>query len=460
MWGALTGSGVQFRLSGYRAISGKNLTPVSPDIEISKGVFLPTTLPLSMITGVGLDARTEKRQSDNGTSNTSKGSSISLEDASIFLSSALGSHLAVFAEFPMYETKAWEFTPLGRADVNSNLPPGTRHVKFVAESPGFEVAKFWWNNLLGDSAPRDSVNLLAGITHLPLGYASGKVRLAVNQYLIYERRALDLISPKHVGDMLGASDESLFRIGEPQAMAEVNGMLTFGKPVTDIGKRDTFWAEYHLGVTNGSNGHADNNTDKDIYGRWVMRYMGQSLGFTGFHSSDQYDDNLRTFASQANAAGTGIMSGKQDSNSSSRVGIDFTLSLAPVGFPVWLENQYMSNKESNPTGFGKEFKWKGGFSQLNWQPNRNNIAYARYDTIKGDSFNDTAVRVNGFTGLTNSTPSEKDYILGWQRLVEQNVKFIAEYRHHTFEDKATSLAQPVPAKLTDDGFTMRMMFGF
>ena len=455
MWGALTGSGVQFRLSGYRAIAGKDLKPASPDMEISKGVFIPTTLPLSFITGVGYDSRTEKRQSDTGASASTKLSSLSLEDASIFMTSELGPHLSAFVEFPMYETKAWEFTPLGRADANT-AAGAPRHSNFTAESPAFEVAKFWWNNLLGDSAPRDSVNLLAGITHLPLGYASGKVRLSVNQYLIYERRALDLISPVNVAGMLGSADESAFRLGEPQVMAEVNGMLTFGKPVTDVGKRDTFWGEYHLGVTNGSNGHADNNSDKDIYGRWVMRYYNQTLGFTGFHSNDQYDDTMRQNASLANG---GIMkNAQQNANSSSRLGVDCTLSLAPAGIPVWLENQYMVNKEGSPTGFGKEFKWKGGFHQLNWQPSKTNIVYARYDWIKGDNINDTTVG-----GVTNSTPSENDYILGWQHLVEQNVKFIAEYRHHKFEDKAlggVGLIQTSPAKLSDDGFTVRVMFGF
>src|SRR5512141_1700961 len=57
MWGALNGAGVTFRLSGYRAINGKNLTPISEDVEIAKGVSIPTTLPLSFITGVGYDQR-------------------------------------------------------------------------------------------------------------------------------------------------------------------------------------------------------------------------------------------------------------------------------------------------------------------------------------------------------------------------------------------------------------------
>ncbi|MGB7541971.1 MAG: hypothetical protein WBM28_08150, partial [Burkholderiales bacterium] len=139
--------------------------------------------------------------------------------------------------------------------------------------------------------------------------------------------------------------------------------------------------------------------------------------------------------------------------------IDMTLSMLPLGVPVWLENQYMSNSESNPTGFNQAFKWRGGFHQLNWQISKTSITYARYDWIKGDAFNDTASIVNGVSGITMATPKEHDIVLGWQHLVEQNVKLVAEYRSHTFDDTATGPGVN-PARLTDNGFTMRVMFGF
>jgi hypothetical protein len=150
------------------------------------------------------------------------------------------------------------------------------------------------------------------------------------------------------------------------------------------------------------------------------------------------------------------MSGLQDPNKSSRLGIDFTLSLVPMGVPVWLENQYMSNNETNPTGFGREFKWKGGFDQINWQISKTAIAYARYDYLKGDTFNDTTVTMGAFTGITASTPKEHDFILGAQYLIEQNVKLVGEFRSHKFEDTIT----PTAAKLSDNGFTLRIMLGF
>jgi hypothetical protein len=120
MWGALNGAGITFRLSGYRAMFGKDLVPIeeNKDIRIpGVNVVLPSTLPLSFVTGVGFDQRTEKRTAFDGTKTTRGASSLALEDASIFLTSPIGEHFSAFVEFPMYETKAWEFTPTGQSEI-------------------------------------------------------------------------------------------------------------------------------------------------------------------------------------------------------------------------------------------------------------------------------------------------------------------------------------------------------
>jgi hypothetical protein len=459
VWGALNSGGVTFRLSGYRAINGRVLKPLSEDIELGNGsLTIPTTLPFSFVTGVGYDWRSEQRTNSSGVSSTQKASSLALEDASIFLTGSFGKHLSAFVEFPMYETKAWEFTPTGPAEANSapgSTATGGRQFQFPAENPTFEVAKFWWNDLV-ESAPPNSVNLLGGITHLPLAYPSGKVRLSVNQFLIYERRALDLISRNSVSAGIGASDETLFRLGEPQILLELNGILTFGSALTDTGKRETFWNEYHIGVSNGSNGKPDNNTTKDFYARYVMRWYNQTLGFFGYYSADTYDDAFRTNNAVGAPAGLGIMSGAQSQNKMGRTGLDFTLSAAPLGIPVSLDNQFMWNSESNPTGFGEEFKWRGGFDQLNWLLGRRDVLYARYDWIKGNAFDDRGSTANGQTGVTFSTPQEWDIVAGYQHLIEQNVKFIFELRRHEFRDTST----PTASKLADNGGTARVMIGF
>jgi hypothetical protein len=458
MWGALNGAGVTFRMSGYRAISGRDLTPVEKDVELAGGsLSLPKTFPFSILTGVGVDYRKEKREASNGSSTSRTGSTLALEDASLFLSSPLGKHLAVFVEFPMYFNEAWEFTPTGPAEANDTNAGGD--IKFKHEKEVFEVAKFWWNNLI-PGTPRDSINLLFGISHPWLASSPGKVRFSVNQYLIYERRALDLISPKFVtpdhGDNLLSEDQNgyLFRLSKPQVFFEVNGMLAPGKAITDVSKRDTFWIEYHLGVANGSNDHTDNNSTKDFYGRFAARYYGQSFGVFAYHSSDTYDDTLRNDAFIGNG---GILSARQASNDMIRVGPDINLSLAPLGIPVWIENQYMYNRESDPTGFGKEFKWQGGYHQLNWQITNKAVMYDRYDWVSGKPYDDTTTTVLGVTGVTKAHPREWAVVSGLQYLILPNLKLIGEYRHHEFEDSAST---PNPARLKDDGFTVRAMIAF
>lgn len=465
-WGGLTPPGLTFKLSGYRAMNGRDLRPLSSEIEINKDLSLPGSLPLSFITGVGLEHRSETRTASVGTGPEarSSGTSLALEDASVFLSSSMGKHFAYFIEFPMYETKAWEFTPTGNYEARYNTNP-PRQIKFAAEIPSFEVAKFFWNNVFGGSAPRDSMNLLAGITHPPLAYSPGKVRLSVNQYLVYERTGLDLISPRKVDDVVGGDpDDFIFRLSEPQVLAEAFGMLTFGKPVPDVARKDTLWAEYHLGLSNGANGKSANHATPSLYGRFVLRYYGQSFGLFGWKSSDSYSDAIRATGALANP--NGIMSGLNAANEVSRFGPDMTLSLAPWGIPVNLENQFMSNRESNPTGFGRELAWKGGFHQINYRPTNAQALYLRYDYIRGDAYDDTAVVLNGRTGITRSTPKEDAWIFGYQRVIQSYIKGVFEYRRHQFDDLASGPLIPAlgvatrPARLTDDGFTLRFMFGF
>ncbi len=446
MWGSLNVAGATFRLSGYRAMNGRDLTPTEKPIELANGALtLPGTFPASLITGAGLEYRRENRGASAGDHTVQNGSNLTIADASIFLTGPLGKHLSFFIEFPMFESKAWEFTPTGPAEANDH-PIGATPLR--TESPVFEVAKFWWNSLLGDAAPRDSVNLLAGITHLPLAYPSGKVRLAVNQYLVYERRGLDYISPVKL-DTLFAPEvaDGLFRLGEPQGMAEVNGMFVLGAPVTDVAKRQTLWLEYHLGLTNASNAKSDPNGSKGVYGRYVMRWYNQSLGAFAFYASDIYSDEIRA----AGAAG-GVMAGGSFQNSTVRAGPDATLSLAPLGFPVSLENNVLYNRESDPTGHGREFVWWGGLHQLNWFISKKAVTYARYDWINGRAYDDTVVG-----GITKADPREWDIIAGLQFLVLENFKLIGEYRHHEFEDRAST---PTKATLKDDGFTLRAMTGF
>jgi hypothetical protein len=497
MWGALNAAGVTFRLSGYRAMFGTDLVPITPDIEVGGGVFaIPTTLPISFITGFGGDWRTEKRQPSDGTVFRRTASSLDIEDASIFLTGPIGKRFSAFVEFPMFETKAWEFTPTGPAEANDHTQ--IRQFQFASETPVFEVAKFWWNNLLGDVLlPRDSFNALIGITHLPLPYSPGKVRLSVNQYPVYERRALDLISPtSSTGTFTGVGPwlpndmpDKLFRLSEPQALAEFNGMIVPGGNPGDTSKRETFWLEYHLGISNGTSTLADNNNAKDVYGRLVGRYYGQSLGVFGLFDPDTYDDTTRRAGALPGACGdkplesplsvpaclglanstnplfnpgsqlfnTGIFNPLQPyaKNDLAKFGVDGTLSLVPWKIPFSLDNQFMWSREGNPTLFGVPFTWIGGFHQLNWWISKEAVAYGRFDWIQGKEFNDVP---SG--GITDVKPREWDVVAGAQYLLYQNVKLVAEFRHHVFEDQIPKPPDQHTAKLIDDGGTLRVMMGF
>jgi hypothetical protein len=461
MWGSLTVNGATFRLSGYRAMAGQELPQVEQPIVMGKGMLtIPGTFPASLITGVAIEYRREQRDAPAALRNppgesgpiTRAGSNLTVADASIFLSAPLGSHLSFFIEFPMFESKAWEFTPTGPGDARS----ATRgDLVLPTEKPVFEVAKLWWNNLFGSALPRDSVNLLGGITHMPLAYPSGKVRLAVNQYLVYERRGLDYISPVRVNDLFTSTDaaDRVFRLGEPQGLLEVNGMIVPGHNVEDVGKRQTLWLEYHLGGTNASNSASDGNVQKGIYGRFVGRWYNQSLGVFGFWSPNIVDAEMISAAQGPQGSFGGVQVIKPGRYESSRVsaGPDATLSLAPYKIPLSLENNVLYNRESNPTGYGKEFAWWGGFHQLNYFPVKIAVVYARYDWIAGDSFDDT-----GAGGASKAHPGEWDLIGGLQFLILENLKIIGEYRHHEFDDRVASGA----STLKDDGFTMRAMTGF
>jgi hypothetical protein len=459
MWGSLNVNGATFRLSGYRAMAGQELPQVEKPIEFAKGMLtLPGIFPASLITGVAIEYRSEQRNApaavrdppgESGTI-TRTAFNLTVADASIFLSAPLGQHLSFFIEFPMFESKAWEFTPTGPGEARD-----AHHGNFQlpTASPVFEVAKLWWNSLLGDSAPRDSLNLLGGITHLPLAYPSGKVRLAVNQYLVYERRGLDYLSPRPVNALFTdpATADRIFRLGEPQGLLEVNGMIVPGKPVDAVAKRDTLWLEYHLGGTNASNSASDGNVQKGVYGRFVARWYNQSLGVFGLWTPNLVDLPMIEAATATGPNGNRIISAGQFQSSRTTVGPDATLSLAPYKIPLSLENNVLYNRESNPTGYGKEFVWWGGFHQLNYFPRKTAVLYARYDWIDGHSFDDTAVG-----GASQARPKEWDVIAGLQFMVLENLKMIGEYRHHEFDDRVATGS----STLKDDGFTLRAMTGF
>src|SRR5216117_476553 len=63
-----------------------------------------------------------KIEPSDGTIFRRTATSMNIEDASIFLTGPIGKNFSAFVEFPMFETKAWEFTPTGPAEANDHTP--------------------------------------------------------------------------------------------------------------------------------------------------------------------------------------------------------------------------------------------------------------------------------------------------------------------------------------------------
>lgn len=456
-WPALNATGMAFKLSGYRRLNGFDMKPTTPDIDLAMGALsIPAIPPLAVTASTGVDWQKISRRAADSSTASQTGSSIDLDNATLFVATPLGEHLSAFFEFPMFETHApgHDF-PNGPSGANATDIGSKRDITFETESPVFEMGKGMWNSLLPTSwAPADSINLKLGVDQMPLGFSAEANRLSIRDYLIYRARALDLLSPIQTDALPGT--DSLLRLGEPQLQFAVNGLIVpFGK-LTDLSKPETLSVDYELGISNGSNNSSDPNTEKDFFGHVGLRWWGQRLGFFGYYSPDIYNDAQRDNGSINNGF---IMSGRQVANRFSAWGPDLTLSLEPWEIPVWLETQVLFNRESNPTAFDKSFSWWGGFSQLYGTiPIRAKFlqwitAYARYEWLRGDRFDDT-----GAGGVTEAVrPREWQVVAGLQWFIFENLKVVTEYSRREFKNDESA---PSHQRVTDDFFSARVAFGF
>ncbi len=431
-------------MSGYRRYAGAELKPTTPDIEVAQSGFtLPAIPPVAFRADVGVDVQQVKRSAADGTHASRHGSSFDLNELELLAGTPLGTHLSFFLQYNLFETEIERPTGPGEA----NATDTRKSIAFGTNSPRVPgMAKLIWNSLLPESvAPRESLNILGGVNELPLAFSPEHRRLSASPYLIYQRRGLDLVSGKPVDDLLSADvGRRLLRLSEEQIGVELNGVLW------PRGRGGPLRMEYHLGVTNGSNKDADPNAEKDLFGRLALRWRGQTLGIFGYWSPDIYSDDLR--ANSAIAAG-GILSGLGRRNQTSSVGPDLTLSLLPLALPLWLDTQVLVNHERNPTGFDTRFTWWGGFTQLNWKPFESLIAYGRYDWLRGDRFDDTAV--GGVTGPVK--PREWAAVVGLQWYPLANLRLIGEYSRHAFRN---TLSSPSHQRIEGDFFTLRAALAF
>ncbi len=452
-WPQLNQAGVSFMLSGYRRLNGRELTPTTKDVELAAGALsIPAIPPLAIMGIFGFDFQEVGRKASDGTTATRRGSSFDFNELELLAGTPLGKHLSFFLDYELFETEIESRTGPGEA----NETGSRRDLTFEGEGPGAPGLAFLiWNSLFPQSiAPLDSLNILAGINQLPLAFSPEPRRLSASPYLIYERRALDLLAGIPVEDLVaGDQRDRLSRLSKSQIGVELNGLfLPLGGAMPEA-----FIVEYHLGVANGSNNQSDPNTEKDLFGRLAFRWAGQVLGVFGYWSPDIYSDDLRRAAPDGAAfnsdTGEGVLAGLGRKNEASAVGPDLTLSLEPFDIPVWLETQVLFNHESNPTGFRKSLSWWGGFTQLNWKLLKPLIAYGRYDWLRADRFDDTGV--GGVTGPVK--PREWQAVGGLQWYVLENFKLMAEYSRHDFRNPVSS---PSKERLTEHFFTLRAALGF
>lgn len=451
-WPVLNDEGLSFKMSGYRRLNGRNLTPTTKDIELGAGALsIPAIPPLAIVGTFGFDSQELKRRASDGTHGTRTGRSFDVNELELLAGSPLGKHLSFFMDYELFETEIEH--PAGPGEANESLKH--RNLTFESEGPGAPaLAKLIWNSLLPESiASLDSLNIVGGTEELPTAFSAEHRRLSVSPYLIYNRRALDLLSNAPLDDLItqSAQRNRLLRLDKAQLGVEVNGIfMPTATALTDMGKPETLILEYHAGIANGSNNQSDPNTEKDFYGRLAARWWGQALGVFGYWSPDINSDDIRQDHSVQVG---GFHSGTGRHNQFSTVGPDLTLSLEPMDIPVWLETQVLFNRESSPTGFKRGFNWWGGFSQLNAKVLTSVVAYARYEWLRGSRFNDTGLR--GVTGPVK--PREGAAVGGIQWYVLENFKLLGEYSRREFENSASV---PRHQKLDEDFFAVRAVLGF
>jgi hypothetical protein len=416
---ALNDAGEEFRLSGFRKYNGLALIPQVASVKLGERLELPGTIPLSLSTTAGFNATRIDNTLGDGSKNTNteadfkrQQSSFNLNEFKFLAGAPLGKDLAFFLDAPLTDTESRQFfDPEARAH-------GVKSKTESGEAP--YLAFISYHNLF---VP-DLVNLKGGIIEVPTAFSPSIHRLSFFPYLVYEATTLDVISRKGVDDIVSvpgvvpeALESNQFRLSKGQVGAQL-----FGRAMPSLHQISNLYVDYAVGLVNGNNINSDNNTTKDIFGRLAFTYKlpttTLALGWFSYHSANTLD-NLTTNPDTA--------AGYRDQLR--RDGPDFRLTLNE---PVYINfySQILFAKDSNPTGFGQEAKWWGGFVQAEVKPHNQLVVYGRYDWIRGNHYDDTGIVINGASGSIGPVdPKLWDIVAGAQYFLYDNFKLIAEYRH-------------------------------
>ncbi len=409
----LNSAGESFRLSGYHRLKGEEVPFKIPPVKVGTVLDLPGTPPLSMLIETGFDFHEVKeRELATGEQSTTSRNSFNLNEVEILAGGVLGKTASFFLDSPLVES---EFED-GDFIFEGPEPP---ELAFIA---------------LNDLFVKDLINVKAGAIELPLLSGTGNSpmhrRLSTSEFEIYNVNARDLLG---IGSgAAGLSDGGRrFRLVKPQLGAELWGVLF---------PREDLRFLYHLGVTNASNRNPDNNRDKGIYGRLAGTYQNQTLGFFVFHANNLVDQEPpAAFPGGANRAW--------------RLGPDVSLNFLNLN----LFAQFLWGRDSNPTGFGEDLHYWGGFVEADYvTPLPQLIALARFDWVKAREFNDRPLG-----GSTRTEPRILAFTVGFQYYIWQNLKFVTEY---TFREESERLDASVSTRdvdrVRDHVFTTRFSIVF
>ena len=224
-------------------------------------------------------------------------------------------------------------------------------------------------------------NLKAGWYELPFLPSPQIHRLSARPYLIYGLNACSLLD---VAPPRGTCEDTP-TLGETQIGLELNAV----QPESGLS-----WA---AGFTNGSNNRLDTTTSRDLYLHASQAMGPHRVGLFFYYSPD-------------------IVGGGVD---------DRTLRLGPdVDFysrRLRLLGQFLASYESDPTGHSQALWYYGGFLEANYRLTPTLLSLLRVDYTWTPTFDD---RMHG--GETPVRRRVWEVTGGWQWLILQNVKLVAE----------------------------------
>jgi len=192
-----------------------------------------------------------------------------LEDASPSSLSPPIRHRFGPSSVPHCMKEEWESHPVGHRGLQPMVQPGGANDKtdsgISRSTPKsrFSSCKFFWNNLLGDTAARQRERPCRHYPFLPLPIRPGKVRLSSTNNPIYEYRALDLLSPNHTSSWAAQMICSGERAADPRR-TERHDRAGRGWSPTAPRRKRSGWI--HVGTTTAHNDSTNNNGNFGAYG--------------------------------------------------------------------------------------------------------------------------------------------------------------------------------------------------